>query len=205
LVDSGATTSFLSKNFVDQYQIKTKNLPPDEIFSVRLGNDSLESVDKFVEGTLFMGDNIAFAARPHIMRVLLEHAPFASGDESDIEEDEPDEPSHASNNSMSHLSDENNAILAAVAISEWSEPTSEAESTKAHAEANAADPHQLKRSSRYVACYCDDLIIVSDSAEAHKKHILELFRICLTRKFICSLQKVKCLQIRAVFWNGGGK
>jgi hypothetical protein len=122
----------------------------------------------------------------------LEHAPFASGDESDIEEDEPDEPSHVSNNSMSHFSDENNAILAAAAISEWSEPASEAESTKAQAEANAADPHQLKRSSGYVACYCDDLIIVSDSAEAHKKHILELFRIYLTRKFICSPQKVKC-------------
>ena len=72
---------------------------------------------------------------------------FASGDESDIEEDEPDEPSHVSNNSMSHFSDENNAILAAAAISEWSEPASEAESTKAQAEANAADPHQLKRSS----------------------------------------------------------
>ena len=94
---------------------------------------------------------------------------------------------------MSHFSDENNAILAAAAISEWSEPASEAESTKAQAEANAADPHQLKRSSGYVACYCDDLIIVSDSAEAHKKHILELFRILSDE------------QIRAVSWNGGGK
>ena len=69
LVDSGATTSFLSKNFVDQHQIKTENLPPDEILSVRLGNDSLESVSTFVESTLFMGDNIAFAVRPHIMRL----------------------------------------------------------------------------------------------------------------------------------------
>jgi hypothetical protein len=40
LVDSGATTSFLSKNFVDQHQIKTEYLPPDEILSVRLGNDT---------------------------------------------------------------------------------------------------------------------------------------------------------------------
>jgi hypothetical protein len=66
--------------------------------------------------------------------VLLEHAPFESRDESDIEEDEPDEPSHVSNNSMSHFSDENTAILAAAAISEWSEPKSDSESTKAQAE-----------------------------------------------------------------------
>ena len=130
--------------------------------------------------------------------VLLEHAPFASGDESDIEEDEPDEPSHVSNNSMSHFSDENNAILAAAAISEWSEPASEAESTKAQAEANAADPHQLKRSSGYVACYCDDLIIVSDSAEAHKKHILELFRILSDEKIYLQPAKSKmfCKYVR---------
>jgi hypothetical protein len=44
-------------------------LPPDEILSVCLGNDSLESVDTFLESTLFMGDNIAFAVRPHIMRL----------------------------------------------------------------------------------------------------------------------------------------
>jgi hypothetical protein len=99
----------------------------------------------------------------------LEHAPFASGDESDIEEDEPDEPSHVSNNSMSHFSDENNAILAAAAISEWSESTPEFERTKAQAETNAADPHQLKKLSGYVECYCDDFIVVSDSAETHKK------------------------------------
>ena len=54
---------------MDQHQIKTENLPPDEILSVRLGNDSLESVNTFVESTLFMGDNIAFAVRPHIMRL----------------------------------------------------------------------------------------------------------------------------------------
>jgi hypothetical protein len=38
---------------------------------------------------------------------------LSPGDGSDIEEDEPDEPGHVSNNSMSHFSDENNAILIA--------------------------------------------------------------------------------------------
>jgi hypothetical protein len=52
-----------------EFQIKTENLPPDEILSVRLGNDSLESVDRFVDSALFMGDNIAFAVWPHIMRL----------------------------------------------------------------------------------------------------------------------------------------
>ena len=137
----------------------------------------------------------------------MEHAPFDSGDESDIDEDEPDEPSHVSNNSMSHFSDENNAILAASAISEWSESKRAAEvkggvkcddDTKAKAKANAADPHQLIRSQGYVACYCDDLIIVSDSAEAHKKHILELFRILSDEKIYLQPAKSKmfCKYVR---------
>jgi len=49
--------------------------------------------------------------------VLMEHAPFDPGSESDIEEDEPDEPGD-SNMSMSQFEDENNAKLASSSLAD---------------------------------------------------------------------------------------
>ena len=111
--------------------------------------------------------------------VLLEHAPFDPGDESDIEEDMRDEPVDANNNSRSRFSDENCAMLAASKFSEYASKTvslAKADAAERKLE-NANDLHQLKRYQGYVACYCDDLIIVSESAEKHKKDISDLFQI----------------------------
>jgi len=132
--------------------------------------------------------------------VLLEHAPFDPGDESDIEEDEPDEPVDANNNCMSHFSDENCAMLAASKLSEYASETvslAKADSAERKLE-NANDPHQLKRSQGYVACYCDDLIIVSKSAEEHKKHILDLFQILSDERIYLQPTKSKifCKYVR---------
>ena len=79
----------------------------------------------------------------------MEHAPFDSGEESDIEEDEPDEPG-AQNVSILQFDDENRARLASSSLADplLAELEAQREVDKEklkekQKETNAADPHQL--------------------------------------------------------------
>ena len=133
--------------------------------------------------------------------VLMEHTPFGPGSESDIEEDEPDEPGD-SNMSMSQFEDENNAKLASSSLADPDLAAAQEQNKKEAAEArnkvNEGDPHQLKRCQGYVVCYADDLIICSSSAEEHKKHILDLFRILSEERIYLQPAKSKlfCKYVR---------
>jgi hypothetical protein len=86
--------------------------------------------------------------------ILLEHAPIVNEDPTDSAAD----PVH------SHMS---------------TDPPSSGENPKRQCgeHTNAAGTEKLQTGKGFVANYCDDLIICSDSPEEHKRHLLKLFEV----------------------------
>ena len=72
LIDSGATTSFVNSTWCEQHSIELETLAAKDVLNVRLGNNALEKVTRFMEGEVFLGNNIAYKIRPHAMRLPVD-------------------------------------------------------------------------------------------------------------------------------------
>ena len=60
LMKSSATTSFINSDLCAEHSIPLETLAAKDVLSVRLGNNALERISKFITGEVFMGDDVPF-------------------------------------------------------------------------------------------------------------------------------------------------